>query len=117
MSVQYPKEYPFEGEMLTIAEISKRTGIPKNTIRQRLNHYEMSFDRAFSTDDLRIERLKKETEYFVEYEGELISITELSERIGIKPTTLRSRYRYGDRGERLWRPLEHKQRKVKRWYD
>lgn len=45
---------------------------------------------------------------FVEYQGEMITLAEAVERTGIKKGTLEDRYRSGDRGERLFRPVEKK---------
>ena len=116
MSAQYPREYPYEGEMLTIAQISERTGIPKDTIRVRLRKG-MPFEKAFSTEDLRVVRCRSKTKIYTEYKGEMVSLSELAERVGIKEITIRERYKLGDRGERLARPLDRKSKGRKRWYD
>ena len=116
MSVQYPREYPYKGEMLTITEISERTGIPKDTIRQRLRNG-MPFEKAFSAEDHRVARFKAKTKIFAEYKGEMLPLSEIAERTGIKMMTIRERYRRGERGERLTRPLERKSKGRKRWYD
>ena len=116
MSAQYPREYPYEGEMLTIREISERTGLSKDLIRQRLRKG-WAFDKAFSTTDYRAERMKKlNAIHQVEYEGRIVTIAELAEITGINKATLRTRFRLGDRGERLTRPLQHTWRGHK-WYE
>jgi len=108
MSTYYPKEYPFEGEMLTIREIAERIGVPKDTIRQRLNKG-MPFERAFSPEDQRIVRLAELNDPIrVEYKGRKVTMAELSELTGIKRGTLLTRWRFGDRGEELWRPVQKK---------
>ena len=43
---------------------------------------------------------------FVEYEGVEISLPEAAEKSGIAYATLKSRYHAGDRGERLFRPVD-----------
>ena len=117
MNQYLAKEYPFEGEMLTIREISERIGVPPDTIRERLNNYKMPYERAFSPKDHRTERMENlQLKISVEYNGERVTLTKLSRLTGIDRPTIYSRYRAGDRGERLWRPLDHRGRKGK-WYD
>lgn len=111
-----PKKYPYMGDMLTIRSISELTGVPRDTIRRRLRKG-MPYERAFSADDLRVERLKKWTTIYIDYYGERLTVTELSERTGIKRTTIMDRWRCGDRGERLWRPVEKRASSRKAWYE
>ena len=47
----------------------------------------------------------KSNNRLVEYEGNLITLTEASELSGINYGTLRSRYKQGDRGDKLFRPV------------
>ena len=116
MSEHSPREYPFEGEMLTVSEIAKRTGLQKGTIWKRLWDG-LEPDRAFSDKDLRVERMKtKCLKYTMEFRGKKVTLSELAEMTGIKRTTLATRYRNGDRGERLWRPKEHGGGRGK-WYE
>ena len=42
----------------------------------------------------------------VAYNGEYLTIMEWSEKLGISESTLRTRYRKGDRGEKLFREVE-----------
>jgi len=44
----------------------------------------------------------------VPYHGEVHSLTEWAEALGFKVNTIITRYHHGDRGERLFRPLENK---------
>ena len=111
-----PRAYPFRGELKTIREISDETGIPKDTLRRRLD-YGMPYDKAFTERDLRVERLRATAVIKIDYRGEKISLLELSERTGIKRGTLANRYRFGDRGERLWRPVEPTRGGKKAWYE
>ena len=111
-----PREYPFEGEMLTLREISERIGVPTDTIRNRLYNLKMPYERAFSPADHRIEHMSEINDpILIEYEGRTVTITELSEIIGIRRQTILTRYRVGDRGERLWRPLDRKGAKKRRY--
>lgn len=48
----------------------------------------------------------KSNNIIVDYQGEEITLGELSERIGIKYYVLYKRYSKGDRGDRLIRPIE-----------
>lgn len=112
-----PREYPFEGEMLTLREISERIGVPTDTIRNRLYNLKMPYEKAFSPADHRIEHMNEINDpILIEYEGRTVTVTELSEIVGIKRQTILTRYRVGDRGWRLWRPLDKKGVK-KRKYD
>ena len=113
-----PRKFPFEGEMLTLKEISERIGVPTDTIRNRLYNLKMPYEKAFSPTDHRIEHMREINDpILIEYEGRTVTITELSEILGIKRQTILTRYRVGDRGERLWRPLDRKSKGRKRWYD
>jgi len=109
-----PKRYPYMGDMLSLRAISELTGIPTETLRARLR-YGIPPEEAFADEDLRIVRLRETAVIKVDYQGEVLTLLELSERTGIKRATLATRYRFGDRGERLWRPVESTNRGRKAW--
>lgn len=45
---------------------------------------------------------------WLEYRGKLMILSDVAELIGISPSALKKRYKRGDRGERLFRPVEKK---------
>lgn len=55
-----------------------------------------------------------EPKLFVEYQGQRMALRDVAKLVGIEVRTLRSRYRAGERGERLWRPLDFEQHNVAR---
>ena len=112
---QSPKRYPYLGDMLSLRVISELTGIPTETLRARLR-YGIPLDKAFTDEDLRIVRCKGLAVIRVDYHGEELTLLELSERTGIKRATLATRYRFGDRGEQLWRPVENTNRGRKAYF-
>ena len=109
-----PKQYPYMGNQLSLRAIAELTGVPIGTLRARLR-YGIPLDKAFTDDDLRVERMRGFAGIKVDYKGEEVTLLELSERTGIKRATLATRYRFGDRGERLWRPVENTNRGRKAW--
>lgn len=48
--------------------------------------------------------------YTVDYHGRSVRLSELAKLTGVSLGTLQSRHEKGDRGERLWRPLERTRR-------
>lgn len=55
-------------------------------------------------------REKNMTHRTVDYHGEVLTLAQLSACTGLSKDCLDRRYRQGDRGERLWRPLDSMKR-------
>ena len=87
----------YDGEKVSLYELSKKTGIDYVTLWKR-------YSKGASGSQLFQKSMGKEI--LVDYEGEKINLTELSNRTGIGYTTLHRRYRNGDRGKELWRNLQ-----------
>ena len=87
----------YDGEKVSLYELSKKTGIDYATLWKR-------YSKGASGSQLFQKSMGKEI--LVDYEGEKINLTELSNRTGIGYTTLHRRYRNGDRGKELWRNLQ-----------
>jgi len=73
------KRYEYEGELLTISEISTRTGIKSSKIRYRLKHKQPVTGPTHPT---------------YTFNDMTMTIKEWSEHLGINVTTLRTRLRY-----------------------
>lgn len=56
---------------------------------------------------IEIQARNKRNNVYVEYNGEIITLTEASKLSGISLGTLHLRYSKGDRGEKLFRPVKH----------
>lgn len=84
------KLYPYEGEMLTIRQISERTGINRKTLDGRLRDG-MDIYKATHTP---VKRGKFEGARF-EFNGEKYSLSELSELSGVKKQTIEWRLQQG----------------------
>lgn len=54
----------------------------------------------------------RRTNIFVKYNGETMILKDAAEKSGVEYHTLHQRYKRGDRGERLFRPVEEKYRPV-----
>lgn len=64
--------------------------------------------------DMKTQQRNRRNNVIVKYNGKSLTLPEAAERSGISCPTLRSRYRVGDRGERLFRPIDTRyQRKNK----
>lgn len=64
--------------------------------------------------DMKVQSNNKTNNIFVEYKGNKVTLSQLSQLTGIARTTLLGRYQKGDRGERLVRqPLSNKGRFTK----
>ncbi len=80
-------KYMYDGELLTLREISYKSNIDYSTLRGRI-------DRGLSI----YEALYNEygpAKYYYEFYGEKLSIPEISKRTGIKEVTIRSRLKRG----------------------
>ena len=55
--------------------------------------------------DAKMQVRNRRTAIFTEYNGQNVTLLELSELLNIPYSTLHARYRKGERGERLFRPL------------
>ncbi|RGT62334.1 AP2 domain-containing protein [[Clostridium] innocuum] len=84
----------YDGEKVSLYELSKKTGIDYGTLWNR-------YSKGASGSQLFQKSMGNEI--LVDYEGEKINLKELSSRTGICYTTLHRRYRNGDRGKELWR--------------
>ncbi|ENY87100.1 hypothetical protein HMPREF1094_01991 [[Clostridium] innocuum 2959] len=87
----------YDGEKVSLYELSKKTGIDYVTLWKR-------YSKGASGSQLFQKSMGNEI--LVDYEGEKINLKELSSRTGICYTTLHRRYRNGDRGKELWRNLQ-----------
>lgn len=97
----------------------------KNSVK---SFYEWSINNGYN-DELTIDRIDTDGDYepnncrwisnleqqrnkrntvFVEYNGTPLNISKAAELVGIKKETLRRRYHKGDRGEKLFRPVNNK---------
>lgn len=56
--------------------------------------------------DRKTQRRNQTRIHFIEYNGVLMSLAEAAEKSGISYGTLKCRYRVGDRGDRLFRPVK-----------
>lgn len=80
----------FEGEMITLAEVAKRTGLTAAKIRAR-------YDAGVRGPDLWSGR-NLGAVYEVDVAGEKLTLAEVAKAWGIKPTTLRARLKRGLKG-------------------
>ena len=62
--------------------------------------------------DKKTQSENKRTNIIVEYDGKKITLKESSKKSGINYGTLKSRYHAGDRGDKLFRPVKHYNRRA-----
>lgn len=89
-----------EGVEYIVEELSKKYGVPGNTIRDRVRTgKEKTFSEVVSPENL---PMYSET---YEYKDEMLSVPEIVKRTGISEGTIRQRIELGDRGDRLIREV------------
>lgn len=76
------KLYPYQGEQLTMAEISSRCGVAAQMIHNRL-HRGWTLEAATSTP--------AQTRQMYAYQGEMLTLREISDRCGVEEKTIRGR--------------------------
>ncbi|MCF8483829.1 MAG: hypothetical protein K9G71_01360 [Rhodobacteraceae bacterium] len=99
-----PKQIPFEGECLTIAEWAERTGLPQTTIKTRLAAG-WPIDRILTEPrGLKVKRPRKDQlrpakagtpARTLTHAGETLTIRQWSERIGLSKGAIERRLRFG----------------------
>lgn len=95
--------YMFDGELLTLRDISQRTGANYKTLKGRIDRGEALFDALYGEYDL--------ATYYLEYNGERHTIPEWSKITGIKEITIRARLKRGWSVEKtLSEPVQEKAR-------
>ena len=95
----------FDGELLTLRDISKRTGADYKILKSRTDRGETLFDALYKDYEL--------AQYHLEYNGERHSIPEWSKITGIKEITIRARLKRGWSVEKtLSEPTQEKGRKL-----
>ncbi|WP_024587629.1 hypothetical protein [Aliihoeflea sp. 2WW] len=95
------KQYPFEGERLTLSVIAKRTGMNAGTLYSRVNYYGMSVQDAVSrpiTPRHLSNPIGKPARRHL-FKGEMLTVAEVAARVGVKVQTLR--YRMAQHGVSL----------------
>ena len=94
----------YYGDQVTIPELSSITGINDTTLRYR-------YDKGYRGEELWTEKIKhyqrkkvisQKAKIYVEYDGEKVSLYELSKKIGIDYVFLWRRYSKGVRGSQLF---------------
>lgn len=100
------KYYPYKGKNLTAPELCKETGISRSTLFAR-EKAGVTGSALTSTGRIRIAtEWRGRPVMKAEYDGEILTLRELSIRTGISEVTLRNRYRAGLRGKMLWKETE-----------
>lgn len=95
------KLYDWEGEQLTLKEISARTGKHTQTIRNRLKQGEDIYEAATRS----VRRAKRH-----EFQGEMLSVIQISARTGIPQSTLYDKIRlYGSADAAAEKALQAKE--------
>lgn len=111
------KKYPYKGKMHRLSDIAVDTGIPTNTLRVRLASGK-SYEEAFANTDYRGGQYKRKVKSRAlkhEFEGEMLTMKEISKRTGIMLATLYSRYYSGWSMEEMGLPVDkRRQRKGKK---
>lgn len=78
--------YPFNGEMLTLHEISRRTGLSQPLLHKRINYDKVPIEDAFKVEDRRgfCKRGKLSPDQVIEIYTSSMSIKELALRFGLQ---------------------------------
>ena len=99
----------YYGDQVTIPELSSITGINDTTLRYR-------YDKGYRGEELWTGKIKqykrkisKKAKIYVEYDGEIVSLYELSKKIGIDYGVLWKRYSKGARGSQLFQEFMKKE--------
>ena len=85
------KKYEYNGEELTLIQISKKYGIEYGVLKGRIK---LGWNVAECIENRNIKNRKKKS-YLYEYNGEYYTIPELSEKFGLSQTMLRQRLMSG----------------------
>lgn len=99
----------YYGDQVTIPELSSITGINDTTLRYR-------YDKGYRGEELWTGKIKqykrkisKKAKIYVEYDGEIVSLYELSKKIGIDYGVLWKRYSKGAHGSQLFQEFMKKE--------
>jgi len=99
----------YYGDQVTIPELSSITGINDTTLRYR-------YDKGYRGEELWTGKIKqykrkisKKAKIYVEYDGEIVSLYELSKKIGMDYGVLWKRYSKGARGSQLFQEFMKKE--------
>lgn len=99
----------YNNKKVTIRELSELTGLSIKLLNSRYENGDRGEDLIRPVG---VHIRTNIPEGYIDYCGDMITLEELSRRTGIKRTTLSMRYKNGDRGERLWRPVRPRTKKV-----
>lgn len=85
-----------EGKQKTIEELAAETGLSTDSLRWRLIRKKMPIEQALSVQVQKGIRFTRDVPLvLVEFEGEMLTLRQISERTGLSVPTIRGRYRHG----------------------
>lgn len=85
-----PVLHPYKGEMLTVTEISRRSGVSRCVLVDRANKYGISIEKAAEMGTTKEVKAKRGLH---PYKGEMLDVYEIARRCGVSRTVLQERSR------------------------
>ena len=95
-----PRMVEYQGELMSMSELARRTGLEYATLRNRICRRGVTGDEAA--------RIVLEEKRVYEVGGELLTVAQMAKRCGVSAYTIRNRMKRGDTPEHAMRPVDKK---------